>query len=153
MKTEAYIHTLLCNYLRANYPELIFTTDLSGVPLPIGLAKKIKPLKSSRGIPDLILFHPASTFHGLLVELKSDDAKLFKQDGSGLLKDEHHSEQLNILLRLRALGYAAYFARGFENARDCIENYMRLPSPLPRTKLRSEPCEDNHPIEWVKCRK
>jgi hypothetical protein len=153
MNQEAFIHTLLCNFIRSNYPDVIFTSDLSGVRLPMGVAKKVKPLKSSRGIPDLLIFKPMNGYHGLLLELKTEDAKLFRKDGRGLLVDEHHAEQMQILLRLRLLGYAAFFARGIVNAKDCIQQYMALEGAPPRTALRSTGCEDIHPLEWVKCGK
>ena len=147
MNEEAYIHALTCNYLRTNYPDVIFTSDLSGVRLPMALAKKVKPLKSSRGIPDLIIFYPAGGYHGLLIELKAPEAKLLKRDGA-LRKNTHLEEQLQVIHQLRALGYAAFFCRGFAAARGCIEFYMRLASPLGGDALRSTCREGNHPIEW-----
>ena len=123
MKIEAYEHAMLCGYLRANYPDAIFTTDLSGVRLPIGLAAQVKPLKSSRGIPDLMVFCPVGRYHGLFMEIKSREARLLNKQG-GLLKDEHTAEQLRVITQLRSLGYAAFFVRGFEAGRRCITEYM-----------------------------
>jgi len=148
MQMESYIHALLCNYLRNNYPDVIFTSDLSGVRLPMGLAKKVKNLKSSRGIPDLIVFKPMNGYHGLLIEIKSADVQLYRKDGKGMLADLHRKEQTAIILQLRALGYAAFFVCGFVAGRSCIENYMRLPSPRHGDALRSEDCAGNHPLEW-----
>jgi hypothetical protein len=139
---------MLCNYLRNNYPNVIFTSDLSGVRLPMGLARKVKNLKSTRGIPDLIVFQPMNGFHGLLLEIKAPDVQLYRKDGTGMLRDPHREEQTAVILQLRALGYAAYFVRGFPAGRSCIENYMRLPSPRHGDALRSTPCEENHPLEW-----
>lgn len=123
MNVEAYIHALLCNYLRTNYPDAIFTSDLSGVRLPMGLAKKVKPLKSSRGIPDLIVLYPVGNYHGLLMELKTEDAKVLKADGT-LYADDHLAEQLKVITQLRTYGYAAFFVRGFAAGRQCIQDYM-----------------------------
>lgn len=141
MVNESFIHALICNYLRTNYPDVIFTSDLSGVRLGMNLAKKVKPLKSGRGIPDLIIFQPAGAYHGLLIEIKTEQAKVLKRDGT-LRKDDHLAEQMQTITRLRNLGYAAFFVRGFEAGRTLIESYMKL-GPL-------EHLIDSQPIEWVK---
>lgn len=124
MKHEAYIQALLCNYLRTNYPDVVFTSDLSGVRLPVGLAKQVKPLKSSRGIPDLIVLYPAGKYHGLALELKAEDAKVFNKQGK-LYADAHHAEQFEVIHKLRTVGYAAFFVLGYHAARSCVEDYMR----------------------------
>ena len=139
MNQEAYIHALVCNYLRVNYPDVIFTSDLSGVRLPMSLAKKVKPLKSSRGIPDLIIFYPAGGYHGLLIELKTPDAKVLKRDGT-ILANPHTKEQFDVIMKLRAQGYAAFFVRGFPAARKCIEYYMQLNGSI---------CKEKQPIEFT----
>jgi len=133
MKEEQFVHRTLCGYLATNYPEVIFTTDLSGVRLHRGLWQQVAPLKSCRGIPDLIVLHPAGGCHGLLLELKAADVPIYCKDGR-LRSDEHLQEQAAVINRLRAAGYAAFFVRGVEHGRDCIANYMsgRLqPGQLP----------------------
>jgi len=125
MKEEAYSHAALCNYIRANHPDVIFTSDLSGVRLPIGLARAVKPLKSSRGIPDIIILHPAGCYHGLLIELKALDVRLYRKDGQ-LVSDEHLAEQAATIGRLRSVGYAAYFVCGFHAGRRLVDEFFAL---------------------------
>jgi hypothetical protein len=125
MKEEAYTHASLCNYLRTNYPDVVFTSDLSGVRLPIGLARAVKPLKSSRGIPDIIVLHPAGCYHGLLIELKALDVKLYRKDGK-LISDEHIAEQAATIQKLRDVGYAAFFVCGFHAGRKLIDEFFAL---------------------------
>jgi hypothetical protein len=148
MNREAYVHALLCNYIRANYPDVIFTSDLSGIRLPMGLARKVKPLKSSRGIPDLIILWPANGFHGLLLEIKATDESVLRKDGQ-MRADPHLCEQIQIIRRLRQLHYAAFFVNGVQAGKKCIENYMRLARPQHGDALTSTPCEENHPLEFV----
>lgn len=125
MNVEAYIHALLCNYLRTNYPDVIFTTDLNGVRLPMGLAKKCKPLKSSRGIPDLLVLFPCNGWHGLLIEVKTDTADQALLRNGQPRADAHLAEQLHTIERLRRLGYFACFVHGFAAGRKAIEDYFR----------------------------
>ena len=148
MNQEEIIQLQLCAYIRAHYPEVIFTSDLSGVRLPIGLAKKIKMLRGQRGIPDLIVFYPAGGYYGLLIELKSTDAKVFRRDGT-LVANDHYREQLNIIIQLRELGYAAYFVRGLMTGKKCIENYMKLGLTTGEQDQRSLLDQDECPIEYT----
>ena len=126
MKEEQYIQTAICNYIRANYPEVIFTSDLSGIRLPMHLAKMVKPLKSSRGMPDLLILQPSSKYNysALFIELKAPGAKITKKDGQ-LKSDPHLNEQRAIIDRLNQLGYSAHFAVGFEQARSIIDDYLK----------------------------
>jgi hypothetical protein len=129
MKHEDYVQALLCNYLRTNYPDAIFTSDLSGIRLPIGLAKKVKPLKSSRGIPDLIILKPQAGYYGLMLECKATDETVLRKDG-GQRADTHLREQIEIIMRLRQLGYAAFFVNGFAAGRECLTNFMNGTLPV-----------------------
>lgn len=116
-------HTMVCNYLRSNHPDVIFFSDLSGVKLPWGLAHKVASLKSQRGIPDLVILEPRNGYHGLVIELKKTGNSPYKKDGS-LKSDPHVHEQADVLKHLTELGYYAQFAVGFEEARRIINNYF-----------------------------
>lgn len=65
-----------------------------------------------KGWPDYLLLLPRGPFHGLVLELKAEQGN--KPD----------PEQLEILGRLEAAGYAARVAWGFEEARHAIESYL-----------------------------
>lgn len=148
MTKEDYVHAALCNFIKTNYPDVIFTSDLSGIRLPMKLARKVKPLKSSRGIPDLIIFWPANGFHGLLLEIKATDESVLRKDGLPRAY-VHLLEQIQVIRRLRQLHYAAFFVNGIAAGKKCIENYMRLARPPHGDALTSTPCEENHPLEFV----
>ena len=121
--SEAIEHTMLCNYIRSNFPHLVFLSDASGIKMTMGQAIKWKGMRSSNGIPDLIILYPNSIYHGLVIELKKTGEKIYKKDGS--LKTEHLREQDEVLRNLRARGYYATFAIGFEQARNIFYQYMK----------------------------
>lgn len=132
----------VCKYLRANYPNVIFTCDLaSGMRLPVHIAKKNKDMRSSRGLPDMFIAFPAKAYskptgghkpvryfkqyYGLFMELKSEGVVVFNKDGS-LRKDEHLQEQHEILKQLEEQGYKACFAIGFDEAKKIIDEYLAV---------------------------
>jgi hypothetical protein len=124
MKEEQFVHRTICGFLASNYPEVLFTTDLSGVRLHEGLRKQVAGLRSCRGIPDLLILHPACGCHGLLLEIKGAEVPIFCKNGL-LRADPHLQEQHNVISRLKAAGYAAFFVRGIDNGRNCVTDYMR----------------------------
>jgi len=122
--TEKEIHLNVCTYLKTQYKKVIFTSDLSGLKLTIGQAVQVKKMRSSNGIPDLLIFKPKGKWHGLFIELKKEGEKLYKEDGS--FKSEHIKEQFEMRLKLVDLGYFVNFAIGFEDAKKLIDWYMDL---------------------------
>lgn len=122
--SEAIEHTMLCNYMRTNYPHVVFLSDASGIKMTMGQAIKWKSMRSSNGIPDLIILHPNSIYFGLMIELKKTGEKIVKKDGT--YKSDHLKEQAEVLSKLQAQGYYAVFALGFENAKNIIIEYMKM---------------------------
>ena len=61
---------------------------------------------------------------GLFIELKKEGTRIFKKDGK-LVADEHIREQFDMLHDLRARGYVAEFACGFDEAKKLIDDYMK----------------------------
>ena len=120
--SEAIEHTMLCTYIKTNYPNVVFLSDASGLKMTMGMAVKWSKMKSDRGIPDLIILYPNSIYHGLMIELKRTGEKLYMKDGS--FKTDHLKEQDLVLKKLRACGYYATFAIGFEEAKKIIDEYM-----------------------------
>ena len=121
--SEALEHEMLCGYMRTNFPHVVFLSDASGIKMTMGQAIKWKGMRSSNGIPDLIILHPNSIFFGLMIELKKTGEKIYKKDGS--LKTDHLKEQDEVLKKLRAKGYYATFAVGFNEAKKIIIEYMK----------------------------
>jgi hypothetical protein len=116
-------HKQVCQYILFQHPDAIFFSDLSGIKMSIGLAVKIKSLKSSRAIPDLFIAEPRGIYNGLFIEMKKTGEKIFKKDLITPVND-HVAEQMQMLQRLREKGYYAKFAIGFNDAIDIINYYF-----------------------------
>lgn len=120
--SEAELHEAVCNYIRLQYPNILFNSDMSGIKLTMGQAIKAKKLRSSKGFPDLVIYEPINGFNGLFLELKREGEQLFRKDGT--FKTDHLKEQGEILKQLSLRGYIAMFAVGFEQAKYIIDAYL-----------------------------
>jgi hypothetical protein len=121
-QSEASIHLQVCNYLRAQYPNVIFTSESSGIRLTMGQAVKAKKLRSGSKLPDLWILEQRGLYGGLLIELKAES--IYKKDGT--YKTDHIAEQAQVIEKLNKKGYSATFAVGFEDAKKEIDMYMLL---------------------------
>ena len=142
--TELELQAQVADYIRLRYPSVIFHSDFgSGIKLTMGQAIKQKRLNGGRRAwPDMFLAEPMARkidlskdspfdkatklvmYAGLFIELKREGTRIFKKDGK-LVADEHIREQFDMLHDLRARGYAAEFAIGFEGAKKLIDDYMK----------------------------
>ena len=137
--TELELQAQVADYIRLQYPDVIFHSDFgSGIKLTMGQAIKQKRLNGGRrSWPDMFIAEPKKVviskgehtrlvagYHGLFIELKREGVRIFKQDGK-LVADEHIREQFDMLHDLRARGYAAEFACGYDEAKKLIDDYMK----------------------------
>ena len=76
-----------------------------------------------KSLPDIEIFFPTPSHHGLFIEMKKEDFKLRKDTGE-LYKSPHINEQLDTLIRLNSLGYFASFCCGFEHAKNLLDAYV-----------------------------
>ena len=118
-------HKAIANYIKMQYPDVIFTSDSSGIKLSIGAAMKMLALKSKCKIPDLIIFEPQGKYNGLIIEIKKTGEKLYKKDGI-TFKSEHLEEQHKTIERLNSKGYYACFGIGFDQCKEIIDKYFKL---------------------------
>lgn len=133
MIKEHDIYTLIADYLRYQYPQVIYRFDLAAdLKLTMGQASKHKRLQRYRGYPDLFIAEPKAILRsdgnnyikgGLYLEIKKEGTRIFKKDGT-LVSDEHIREQYDMLEQLRKRGYAAEFACGFDEAKNIIDEYL-----------------------------
>jgi len=132
MKEEV-IQQQVADYLRLQYPKAIFHSDFgSGIKLTMGQAVKQKRLNGGRRAwPDMFIAEPMPRcidgswdyeWNGLFIELKKEGTRLKKRNGEWA--SEHIAEQAIMLEKLRARGYRAEFARGFEEAKGLIDDYL-----------------------------
>lgn len=118
-------HKQLADYIKMQYPNVIFTSDSSGIRLTIGNAKKMLALKSNHKIPDMIILHPNKYYKGLILEIKRSDEKIYLKDGS-LSQRKHILDQAKTLNYLTDLGYWAGFGVGFDACKEIVDRYMNL---------------------------
>lgn len=132
MKGEARVHQMVCDYLRMQYPDVIFKTDYgSGLKLTMGQAVRQKRLNSDRAFPDLMICEKSLKYDdgemgwyaGMFIEIKNEGVKTHKKDGT-LVSNPHIHEQARMLERLQAKGYFASFASGFEECKKLIDEYL-----------------------------
>ncbi len=122
-KKEEQLSKSVSRYLKLQYPDVVFTCDSSGIRLTIGQATALKAQRSVHKIPDMIILKPNGEYHGLILELKSEDSSPYLKDGS-LSKGQHIQEQNQTLTALLNIGYYAVFIVGFNQAKEVIDNYM-----------------------------
>lgn len=75
--------------------------------------KKIQALGYKKGVPDLLVFVPRGIYHGLCIEVKSAKGRVTRDQ-----KRWHDSLERN--------GYFVMVPRSFEQAKDLIDQYMKL---------------------------
>ena len=120
---EEQLHIAICNYIKLQYPNVIFTSESSGIRVFRQQAKKLKSMRSCSGLPDIMIFEPRKQKAGMFLEVKKDGTKIYKKDGE-LTKDKHLNQQEEILHRLKEKGYFAEFVVGFDEAKVIIDWYM-----------------------------
>ena len=146
IKKEEKLHLKVCDYLRNNYPDVLFRTDFSsGMKMTPGQAAKHKKFQKSRAWPDLFIAKSTTRidyeyfttgafpirpfvdgYSGLFLELKAEGTKLYKKNGE-MVANKHYQEQAEMLEKLRSNKYKAEFAIGYEDAIKQIHDYLGEP--------------------------
>jgi hypothetical protein len=124
-RQEESVHVAIAAYIRVQYPNVLFTSESSGIRVNIRLRSVLKQQRSTHKQPDMIILQPKGIFHGLILEIKKEYSDVFLKDGS-ISKKAHIQEQNATLLMLKELGYCAEFACGFDDAKNIIDAYMSL---------------------------
>lgn len=131
--TEAELQIQVADYLRIQYPDVIFHSDFgSGVSLTQWQAARQKRQNGGqRAWPDMFIAEPRPRcidggwkyeWHGLFIELKREKTRIWKKNGE--FASDHIREQYMMLERLRERGYQAKFAVGFDEAKQIIDEYL-----------------------------
>lgn len=123
MRKEDLLQIAISKYLSLQYPDVVFTSDASGLVMSMGAAIKAKRMRSDDKIPDLLIFEPRGVYHALLLELKVKSPYL--KDGVTLRKDSHLAAQKQTLDKLKSKNYLATFCTGFDEAKSIIDGYMK----------------------------
>lgn len=126
---ESQLREQLTWWVRTQYPGAIYRWDLAAdLKLSMPQAARHKRLHPERGYPDLLLLEPRAGFAGAFFELKAENAKVYKPNGE-LYADKHLEEQAAMMNKLRAKGYYADFAQGFDEAVEKISAYLNATLP------------------------
>lgn len=129
IKKEELLHLKICDYLRKNYPDVLFRTDFSsGMKMTPGQAAKHKKFQKSRAWPDLFIAESNILASGLFLEIKAENVIVFKRNGE-IRKNKHLIEQDKMLKELRSKGYRARFVIGYKQAIFEIQQYLGEPKP------------------------
>jgi len=120
---EQKIQIAISQYIKTQYPDVIFTSESSGLRLSIAQAVILKKCRSCRALPDLWILEAKRGYHACLIELKKENAKIYKKNGE-LKKDKHLAEQEEIQHRLSQKGYFCQFAVGFDEAKQIVDYYL-----------------------------
>lgn len=122
-RKEETLQTAVSTYLKLQHPNIVFTSESSGIRVPMWTAVQMKNQRSNHKLPDLIVLEPRKGYHGLIMELKKDRKELYLKDG-GLRKLEHIQEQNKTLELLSEKGYRATFACGIDECLTIIKEYL-----------------------------
>jgi len=120
---EYRVYKSIATYLTLQYPRVLYHFDPTGLNLSKAQAGMLKAIQKDRGYPDLFIIEPRNGFHGLFLEIKPEGTRLFKKDGTAV--NPHIQEQDGYLCILRALGFDAHFAVGFDDAKEKIDTYLK----------------------------
>lgn len=121
---EQQLHLQLCIWIKHEFPNIEFNSDLSGINQSKRQRVISSQLRSGRAFPDLIIYEPKGEYHGLFIELKRPGTIIYKKNGE-IVKNKHIQEQEQKIFKLREKGYCAAFCVGFDDAQQFIRRYMK----------------------------
>lgn len=79
---------------------------------PVHVGAKMNKEGRRKGYPDLQLLYPSNGYHGLIIEMK-------KEKGGSVSK-----EQKDFIQWFNSNGYKAVICKGFEEAKNVIQDYL-----------------------------
>lgn len=136
---EYHLCLQIAEYLRNQYPKVIFHFDYAGLAHSKAQAGMMKAIQGQRGFPDLQICEARRGFKGLFLELKAESpfislgtlkkqiVKKYKTiKGKRVLVEEHDhiQEQADTLRKLNNAGYNARFCWEFDHAKEIIDWYL-----------------------------
>jgi len=127
---ERVIQVALTKWLRMEYPDIDFFNDwASGAYLTVGQNSARLAMASNNGWVDLFIAEPSRGYHGLYIELKKEDVRIYLKDGKTLTANPQIRKEAEFLARQRTKGYCAVFACGLEQAKTVIDKYFGVTRP------------------------
>ena len=124
IRTEWQEQLAFCKWLKMQYPEVRFRSDIQSAGKLTPAMQNIKLiLDPFRGFPDITIYLKRGEFCGLMIEMKRENSGLYLKDGS-LSNAKHVQEQGKMHEFLRDNGWKVEFAEGMDGAIDLFENYL-----------------------------
>lgn len=121
MTKEDNLQIAVADYLRLQYPKVLFTHIANERQTTPQRGAKLKRMGVKKGMPDFTIFEPVFIrdyrhnvkFCGLAIELKIKPNKLTK-------------EQKEVLERLKSCGWQTDVCYDFDQAKKTIDEYFKL---------------------------
>lgn len=127
---ETKLQIAISQYIRLQYPDVIFTAEASGIFKNQAQAGISAMQRSGSKLPDMMIDEARGGYFGLRLEIKTTKKTPYLKDQT-LRKDKHVQAQAKTLNRLHKKGYYALFAVGFDHAKRIIDDYMKQPTTKP----------------------
>ncbi len=124
MTAEDSLNIACANYMRLQYPKVLFTHVPNGGSRNAIEAAKLKKMGVSKGCPDLLIFHRTSGCAGLAIELKVKYTKVLK---SGTIKETPNMptpEQMQWLEDLYNQNWSTHVIYSLDEFRVVVDGYM-----------------------------
>ena len=123
MMSEKQIHTVICKYIKMQYPNFYFLSDPSGLKMSIGMATSLKRTRSAHAQLDIVILEPSKKYKGLILEVKKAESEVYKKNGE-YRENEHVKKQLNSIFHLRDKGYKCVYVFNLQDAIKVLKNYI-----------------------------
>jgi len=139
--TEKQEQIQLCHWIKLQYPNVKFNSDLAGEFIGghsqkgngktaykhWNQLKKVKMMRSDDGFPDLYIAEDKQGFNGFYIELKKTGTSVFLKNGDyakAYRKGGAKHNQVLWLEHLRSTGHKAEFVSGLKEAQKIIKEYL-----------------------------
>lgn len=113
----------IAEYLRLQYPNVLFHYDLAGLNLSRAQAGMMRAIQGCKGWPDLMILHP-SNGKVLFIEVKAEGVKLTNRNND--YATPHLTEQAETILKIRHTKHEAMFAVGLNQALIHIKSFLTV---------------------------
>ena len=124
VRTEWQEQLAFCKWLKMQYPEVRFRSDIQSAGKLSPAMQNIKSIIDPfRGFPDITIYLKRGRFCGLMLEMKRENSGLYLKDGS-LSNSKHVQEQFEMHEFLRENAWKVEFAEGMDGAKIKFKEYL-----------------------------
>lgn len=109
--SEASVQAAVIQYLKAQYPQVLYCASAGGLKTSYAQAARMKVTGYKKGFPDIQICEPFGQYHGLFIEMKKEGGYLSK-------------EQKEWIAELKKRGYYATVCKSFDSAKHVIDGYF-----------------------------